>query len=149
RAGRYPGPLLHDRHLQDVHGTGGGQPGRAGDRLDADIPADGRRAVFPPVRPVPGRRALRAALRATSGGAAGRHTAVVLLVLLAAVPAVANAADLGFVTSLATRIMIYAIAALSLDLILGYGAMVSFGHAAFVGIGAYAVGIASAHDVWD
>src|SRR5690606_23832666 len=49
----------------------------------------------------------------------------------------------------ATRIMIYAIAALSLDLILGYGAMVSFGHAAFVGIGAYAVGIASAHDVWD
>src|SRR3546814_13574933 len=34
-------------------------------------------------------------------------------------------------------------------LILGYGAMVSFGHAAFVGIGAYAVGIASAHDVWD
>src|SRR3546814_29062 len=92
---------------------------------------------------------MRAAPRATSGGAGGRHTAVVLLILLAAVPAVANAADLGFVTSLATRIMIYAIAALSLDLILGYGAMVSFGHAAFVGIGAYAVGIASAHDVWD
>jgi branched-chain amino acid transport system permease protein len=74
---------------------------------------------------------------------------LVLLVLLAAVPAVANAADMGFVTSLATRIMIYAIAALSLDLILGYGAMVSFGHAAFVGIGAYAVGIASAHDQWN
>ena len=74
---------------------------------------------------------------------------VVLLVLLAAVPAVANAADMGFATSLVTRIMIYAIAALSLDLILGYGAMVSFGHAAFVGIGAYAVGIASAHDLWD
>ncbi len=34
--------------------------------------------------------------------------------------------------------MIYAIAALSLDLILGYGALVSFGHAAFFGIGAYA-----------
>jgi len=80
---------------------------------------------------------------------AARHVAVVLLILLAAVPAVANAADMGFAISLATRIMIYAIAALSLDLILGYGAMVSFGHAAFVGIGAYAVGIASAHDVWD
>lgn len=77
------------------------------------------------------------------------HVPAVLLVLLAAVPAVANAADMGFATSLITRILIYAIAALSLDLILGYGAMVSFGHAAFVGIGAYAVGIASAHDLWD
>lgn len=79
----------------------------------------------------------------------GRQVALVLLILFAAVPALANAADLGFATQLVSRIMIYAIAALSLDLILGYGAMVSFGHAAFVGIGAYAVGIASAHDVWD
>jgi len=79
----------------------------------------------------------------------GWQVPVILLVLLAAVPALANAADMGFATSLVTRIMIYAIAALSLDLILGYGAMVSFGHAAFVGIGAYAVGIASAHDLWD
>src|SRR5688500_18144066 len=39
------------------------------------------------------------------------------------------------------RVMIYAIAAVSLDLILGYGGMVSFGHAAYLGIGAYAVGI--------
>src|SRR5687767_8351837 len=37
--------------------------------------------------------------------------------------------------------MIYAIAAVSLDLILGYGGMVSFGHAGYLGIGAYAVGI--------
>ena len=80
---------------------------------------------------------------------AARHVPAVLLILLAAVPALANAADMGFAISLATRIMIYAIAALSLDLILGYGAMVSFGHAAFVGIGAYAVGIASAHDLWE
>ncbi len=80
--------------------------------------------------------------------APARHLPAVLLILLAAVPAIANAADSGFAISLATRIMIYAIAALSLDLILGYGAMVSFGHAAFVGIGAYAVGIASAHDLW-
>ena len=43
--------------------------------------------------------------------------------------------------SLVTRVMIFAIAAMSLDLILGFGAMVSFGHAAFLGIGAYAVGI--------
>ena len=37
--------------------------------------------------------------------------------------------------------MIYAIAATSLNLVLGYGGMVSFGHAAFFGVGAYAVGI--------
>jgi branched-chain amino acid transport system permease protein len=46
-----------------------------------------------------------------------------------------------------TRVVILAIAAVSLDLILGYGGMVSLGHAAFLGIGAYAVGIMTAHDV--
>ena len=40
-----------------------------------------------------------------------------------------------------TKMMIYGIAACSLNLILGYGGLVSFGHAAYVGIGAYAVGI--------
>ena len=43
--------------------------------------------------------------------------------------------------------MIYAIAASSLNLILGYGGMVSFGHAAFLGAGAYAVGILMAEGV--
>ena len=46
-----------------------------------------------------------------------------------------------FVTRLATRILIYALAALSLDLLLGYGGMISFGHAMFFGIGMYATGI--------
>jgi branched-chain amino acid transport system permease protein len=45
--------------------------------------------------------------------------------------------------------MIFAIAALSLDLLIGYGGLISFGHAAFVGLGAYAVGILSAHGVHD
>ena len=45
--------------------------------------------------------------------------------------------------------MIFGLAALSLDLILGYGAMVSFGHAAFIGIGAYAAGVAASHGVTD
>ncbi|MCY1540924.1 urea ABC transporter, permease protein UrtC [compost metagenome] len=44
-----------------------------------------------------------------------------------------------------TRFLIYAIAAISLDLILGYGAMVSFGHAAFFGLGGYVIGIAGFH----
>ena len=43
--------------------------------------------------------------------------------------------------SLFTRIVILAIAAVSLNLIMGYGGMVSFGHAAYLGIGGYAVGI--------
>ena len=43
--------------------------------------------------------------------------------------------------------MIWSIAAVSLNLILGYGGLVSFGHAAFFGIGAYAVGILSAHGI--
>jgi branched-chain amino acid transport system permease protein len=52
-----------------------------------------------------------------------------------------------FYIRLFTRIMIYAMAAISLDLILGYGGMVSFGHAAFLGVGAYTVGILSQHGV--
>src|SRR4029450_8815485 len=43
--------------------------------------------------------------------------------------------------------MIFAIAAVSLDLILGYGGMVSFGHAAYLGIGAYAVAIPAFYGV--
>lgn len=46
---------------------------------------------------------------------------------------------------LANRIAIYAIAAVSLDLILGYGALVSFGHAMFFGLGGYVVGIIAFH----
>ena len=46
---------------------------------------------------------------------------------------------------LATRIVIYAIAASSLNLILGYGGLVSFGHAAYFGVGAYAVGMLYFH----
>jgi len=55
----------------------------------------------------------------------------------------------GYVLSLLTRVMIFGIAALSLDLILGYGALVSFGHAAFLGIGGYAVGVLASHGVED
>jgi branched-chain amino acid transport system permease protein len=42
---------------------------------------------------------------------------------------------------MAGRILVYAIAATSLNLVLGYGGMVSFGHAAFVGLGAYVTGV--------
>ena len=52
-----------------------------------------------------------------------------------------------FYTRLATRILIYGLCALSLDLILGFGGMVSLGHAAFLGMGAYFTGILSFHGV--
>lgn len=64
-----------------------------------------------------------------------------LLLLLLAFPLVAQALDESFYISVASRVLIFALAATSLNLILGFGGMVSFGHAAFVGIGAYTVGI--------
>ncbi|WP_431861933.1 branched-chain amino acid ABC transporter permease [Azospirillum sp.] len=70
-----------------------------------------------------------------------------LFALLAAVPFVAGALGQPFYVSLFTRIMIFAVAALALDLVLGYGGMVSLGHAAYMGVGAYAVGILSFHGV--
>jgi branched-chain amino acid transport system permease protein len=55
-------------------------------------------------------------------------------------------AEAPYMVSLFSRILIYALAAASLDLILGYGGMVSLGHAAFFGAGAYVVGILAYHD---
>jgi branched-chain amino acid transport system permease protein len=52
-----------------------------------------------------------------------------------------------YLLDLFMRVMIFSIAALGLDLLVGYGALVSFGHAAFIGIGAYAVGILAAHGI--
>ncbi len=67
------------------------------------------------------------------------HVGVPLLAALVLFPFAANALDGGFYVSLASRILILAIAATSLNLILGFGGMVSFGHAAFLGVGAYTV----------
>jgi branched-chain amino acid transport system permease protein len=64
-----------------------------------------------------------------------------LLVILALLPIYAALTGNVFAMTLFTRIIIMAIAAVSLNLIMGYGGMVSFGHAAYLGIGGYAVGI--------
>ncbi len=64
-----------------------------------------------------------------------------LLIALALVPVYAALADNLFMMTLFTRIIILAMAAVSLNLILGYGGMVSFGHAAYLGIGGYVIGI--------
>lgn len=68
--------------------------------------------------------------------------ALPLLALLLAFPFIATAVGADFYITLASRILIFALAATSLNLILGFGGMVSFGHAAFIGLGAYTVAIA-------
>ena len=72
-----------------------------------------------------------------------------IFLVLALVPAPAAFGPESYVLGLFTRVMVFAIAAMALDFICGYGGLVSFGHAAFVGIGAYAVGILGSHGITD
>jgi branched-chain amino acid transport system permease protein len=70
-----------------------------------------------------------------------------LLLVLAIVPFAANALDQSFYVAFFARIIIYAIAASALNLALGYGGLVSFGHALFFGIGTYAVAIPAFYEI--
>lgn len=86
----------------------------------------------------------------TPAAGASRLTFVVglaLLGFLGLIPVLAVAFDDPFLLTLFTRIVIMAIAAVSLNLILGYGGLVSFGHAAYIGVGGYTVGILAFHGV--
>jgi branched-chain amino acid transport system permease protein len=74
---------------------------------------------------------------------------LVVFALFALVPLAAAFGPKTFILALLTRIMILGLAAMSLDLLIGYGAMISFGHAAYVGIGAYSVAILSSHGIND
>src|SRR5512144_2888913 len=67
--------------------------------------------------------------------------AVALVVALVLLPIYVELTGSRFLLTLFTRIVILALAAVSLNLIMGYGGMMSFGHAAYLGIGGYAVGI--------
>ena len=81
--------------------------------------------------------------------AGSRQFMVILVVfaLLAIIPAIAAWTDVPFYNDLGLRLMILAIGALSLNLIMGYGGMISFGHAVYVGIGAYTIGICAEHEL--
>jgi branched-chain amino acid transport system permease protein len=72
-----------------------------------------------------------------------------IFLVLAVIPLVALVTGGGYLVSLGARVMIFAVAAVALDLLLGYGGLISFGHAAFIGLGAYAVGILAAHGITD
>jgi len=67
--------------------------------------------------------------------------AAALLIALALLPIYVQVVHAPFLLTLFTRIIILALAAVSLNLIIGFGGMMSFGHAAYLGIGGYAVGI--------
>ena len=66
--------------------------------------------------------------------------------LLVVLPWLLTAAGSSYLVSTATRLVIFAIGAVSLDLLIGYTGLVSFGHAAFFGVGAYVVGILAFHN---
>jgi branched-chain amino acid transport system permease protein len=66
---------------------------------------------------------------------------VLLLLFLLLLPIILKALGEDFYVGVVSRVLVYALAAASLNLILGWGGMVSFGHAAFVGLGGYAAGI--------
>ena len=71
-----------------------------------------------------------------------------LLAFLALLPVYVSFSGDIFLLTLFTRILILALAATSLNLILGYGGMVSFGHAAYLGVGGYVVGILAQEGVY-
>ena len=85
-----------------------------------------------------------------SGALTIRNIVVIaLLVALVLLPVYVGLGGNIFVLTLFTRIIILALAAVSLNLIIGYGGMMSFGHAAYLGIGGYAVGILSHEGIYN
>ena len=72
-----------------------------------------------------------------------------VLALCATMPVLAPLVGEPYWMDIFLRIMIWAIAAVSLDLILGFGGMVSFGHAMFIGLGGYTVGILAYYEIFN
>lgn len=70
-----------------------------------------------------------------------------LLAVLALVPLFSHWLGQSFYVTLVSRMMVFALAAVGLNLVMGYGALVSFGHALYIGFGAYVVGILSSHGI--
>ena len=66
--------------------------------------------------------------------------------LLLLVPPIAAATDDPFLIKIFTRVMVFAIAAVALNFMLGFGDLVSLLQAGLLGVGGYAVGILAHHD---
>jgi len=87
-----------------------------------------------------------AGLKNSSSHKVGIAFRIVILAVCALMPVIAPLVGEPYWVDIFVRVMIWAIAAISLDLILGFGGMVSFGHAMFFGIGGYTVGILAYYD---
>ena len=74
-----------------------------------------------------------------------RYLNILILIALLVVPLAALAMDQPFTITLATKVVILALAGVGLNLALGQGGLVSFGHAAYFGVGGYAMGILASH----
>lgn len=81
------------------------------------------------------------------GNRAQISVVVVIFAMLAVIPVIAAWTEVPFYADFGRRMMILSIGALSLNLIMGYGGMISFGHAVYIGIGAYTVGICAEHEI--
>ena len=77
----------------------------------------------------------------------GRLLPLLLFGVLAVLPLLPLGPSRGYILLLVSRVMVLGLAALSLDLILGAGGMVSFGHAAYLTLGAYAVAVLDANGI--
>ncbi|MBT3549884.1 MAG: branched-chain amino acid ABC transporter permease [Rhodospirillaceae bacterium] len=88
---------------------------------------------------------ISALFSALKSGTRVYNTALILLCLF--MPVIAPAIGQEFYTDVFARTMIWAIAAVSLNFIMGYGGMISFGHAVFLGLGGYTVGILAFHGI--
>lgn len=75
--------------------------------------------------------------------------AMAIISVLSILPIASTMLNQPFYISLGTRVLIFAVAAISIDFILGFAGMISLGHAAYIGIGAYSVGILSFHGIHD
>jgi branched-chain amino acid transport system permease protein len=74
---------------------------------------------------------------------------VLMFLVFALLPLFASLTAKQYLLDIGARMMVFAVAAVALDILVGYAGLISFGHAAFVGLGAYAVGILSAHGIGD
>ncbi len=91
--------------------------------------------------------AIRDFIGLVSDGVKSNQLLWALIAGFALFPIYTHFADLPFWNDVAMRIMLLGMAAMGLNLVLGYGGMVSFGHAAFIGIGAYCAGISQFYGI--
>lgn len=100
-----------------------------------------------PTQPGTGRRAFGLGLWRLSRPRWHLVVTVVFMVMLAVAPVWVEATGRGYLVTVLTRVVIFGLAAMSLDFVMGYGGMVSLGHATFLGVGAYTAGALTYHSL--